>query len=551
MTARVFRGFFITAIGVLVVSVAMIFALCFKSYNARAVDEIERCAEYISAGYEAAGTSYFSYVSNSDMKILLVKSDGETLYSSYAYSFSRDAVLEKSEIKNALSGAPSAERYKDEETGRAMLHYALLLPEGNILSVAAPSPGAHSMLFEMMTPIISLITLVIVLTFIAAVKLSMSVVEPINELDLEHPENNESSVELKPIIDKLTSQKYRISHQMAELRSRENEFNNLTENMNVGMVVINSKTDIISCNKSARLIFGIGDSAVKNVLALKDTEGFRDAIKEALLGRRAYDYLRTDEKYYTISVTPVERDGLVDGAVIVVIDETEKEHRETLRREFTSNVSHELKTPLTSISGFAELISSGLTTTDDSVHFADNIYKEAQRLITLVGDIIRLNQLDGKEIPYDGIINLYEVADEVVERLTNVAERKNVKIKLEGDRADVLGTYLILEEIIYNLIDNAIKYNKDGGLVTVSVNEKNSIPEISVSDTGIGIPNDKQDRVFERFYRVDKSHSKKIGGTGLGLSIVKHAALYHKANINLESEEGVGTTITITFPPCK
>ncbi len=552
MTAKIFKGIFITALSVLVISSALVFVLCFRSYKGKAEGELKRNAEYIAAGYGVGGVTYMERLDLTSVRMILISPSGEVMYDSLGADGRVYAdILEREEIKSALRGSPRTNEYRDEESGKRSLGYAAVLDDGFILLLSMPAYSAAAMLGEMITPTVSLITLLLIITFAVAMRLSRSVIEPINELDLEHPEKSKSSAELKPIIDKLSSQKYRISHQMAELRARESEFNNLTENMNVGMIVINSRTEIVSSNKSARAIFTGLDDNTRSILSIKNTPEFKEAIRAALTGGRGYDYIRTDEKYYTIAITPIDKDGFVDGAVIVIIDDTEKEHREALRREFTSNVSHELKTPLTSISGFAELISSGLTTADDSVHFAENIYKEAQRLITLVGDIIRLNQLDGKEIPYDGIINLCEVADEVVSRLENVAGRRNVSITLQGEAASVEGTYLILEEIIYNLIDNAIKYNKDGGRVAVTVGNKDGAAFVTVKDTGIGIPNDKQDRVFERFYRVDKSHSKNIGGTGLGLSIVKHAALYHKAAIELESEEGVGTAITITFPRLK
>ncbi len=551
MTVKIFKGIFITALCVLIVCSGIIFAICFKQYNALSDENIQKNAKYISAGYETAGISYLNSLESGVLRVTVISPNGEPIFDSEPgtpeYYLS---VLSGDDVKYALEGTPETDRRKDED-GRMLVFYALALSDGNILSVSAPASSAGVLLSQMTTPIVSMITLLIIIALIAAIRLSISVLEPINAIDLEHPEKSRPNADLKLIIDKLSSQKQRISDQMDELRSREDEFKNLTENMNVGMIVINSRTEVISYNKSAEQMLGGKSTGKKSILSIKDTPEFRGAIKNAFSGMPGYDFIRTDEKYYNIAVTPVEKDGIVDGAVILMIDETEKEHRESLRREFTSNVSHELKTPLTSISGFAELIMSGLAGGEDTVHFADNIYKEAQRLITLVGDIIRLNQLDGKEIPYDGVIDLYSCAEEAVQRLQSVAAREGVKIMLEGSGTPVNGTYLILEEIIYNLIDNAIKYNREGGFVRVEVGEKNRIPTLRVSDNGIGIPQDKQDRVFERFYRVDKSHSKKIGGTGLGLSIVKHAALYHKANIALESTEGVGTAITITFPPVK
>ncbi len=378
--------------------------------------------------------------------------------------------------------------------------------------------------------------------------ISSSAVRPIKGIDPNRPEALLVYDELRPILGKLSAQNYRLARQMDELKLRENEFASITANMSEGILVINSNTNILSCNDGARQIFGIDGELPRSVLALDGSDGFRDAVSAALSGKNGYHEISRGEKHYSVITTSVLGDGSVDGAIIVIVDDTEKEHREKLRREFTSNISHELKTPLTSISGFAELIRCGMAEGEEAKHFADNIYREAQRLITLVGDIIRLTQLDGREMPYDGDIDLYEVAEEVQERLSNVAARAGIELRLEGEHAAVQGNRQTLEEIIYNLCDNGIKYNNEGGFVLVRVWRDGAETKVSVKDNGIGIPKDKQDRVFERFYRVDKSHSKKIGGTGLGLSIVKHAAAYHKAAISLSSEEGAGTEITVAFP---
>ena len=392
-----------------------------------------------------------------------------------------------------------------------------------------------------------IVPLSIVAIFVISKLIALSVVRPIEKIDPRRPEALLVYDELRPILGKLSNQNYRLARQMDELKVREGEFASITANMSDGMLVINSRTNILSCNEGARRIFGISGELPKSVLALDPSEGFRDAVGAALSGGNGYYGISRGEKHYSLIAASVSSDGAVEGAVIVIVDDSEKEHREALRREFTSNISHELKTPLTSISGFAELISCGMAEGDEAKHFATNIQKEAQRLITLVGDIIRLTQLDGREIPYDGEIDLYEIAAETLERLTGIAERSEISLTLEGSSAIVEGNRQILEEIVYNLTDNAIKYNKRGGAVTVKTESKNGEVTLTVTDTGIGIPQDKQDRVFERFYRVDKSHSKSIGGTGLGLSIVKHAAAYHKAKISLSSTEGVGTEIKIIF----
>lgn len=390
---------------------------------------------------------------------------------------------------------------------------------------------------------------VAVLGAMAAVISVKKIVRPIESIDPGALDTNGVYEELRPIVSRLYSQNYKVTKQKSELTLRENEFNSITRYMSEGMIVINSRAEILSANPSAREIFGVKKEP-KSILLLNNSSGFCEAISSALSGKNGYDSMRKGDKYYSVIATPVSHSGIIEGAVIVIFDITEKEEREALRREFTSNVSHELKTPLTSISGFAELISSGIAEGEDARRFAANIQKESSRLIALVGDVIRLSQLDGGEIPYDEEgVDLFAVAEDVAERLLTVAQRAGIDISVEGESSEVLGNATILEQMVYNLCDNAIKYNSQGGFVKVTVDSFGGEVRLSVADNGIGIPKDKQDRVFERFYRVDKSHSREIGGTGLGLSIVKHAAAYHKARLSLESAEGVGTTVTVEFPP--
>ena len=419
----------------------------------------------------------------------------------------------------------------------------------SILSrVSGVDYNAWDLLGETFFPTLGLAFLFTLLAYFVASRMSAVLVKPINDLDPEHPEDTDTYDELKPIIQKLSSQNYKIARQMEMLKIRENEFNSITHNMSEGLVVINSRAAVLSCNKSAMEIFDVNEVPT-SVLGINNSRSFRLAVAAAISGKNGYDSLRKGDKYYSIFATPVIHEGLVEGAVIVILDVTEKEQREGLRREFTSNVSHELKTPLAAISGFAEIIKSGISSEADTVRFAENIHKEAQRLISLVGDIIRLSRLDGGEIPYDDDpIDLLEVAREVKERLDPVAEGAKIKISVSGECAPVRGNYTIIEEMVYNLSDNAIKYNREGGFVRIDVAIVGGAPTVSVTDNGIGIPADKKDRVFERFYRVDKSRSRAIGGTGLGLSIVKHAAIYHKASIKIDSEENKGTTVTISFP---
>ena len=336
---------------------------------------------------------------------------------------------------------------------------------------------------------------------------------------------------------------------MDELRRRQTEFTAITEHMNEGLLIVDARTNLLFCNPSARRLLQIENVEKQSVLAVNRSEDFREAVQRALSGEHDLRTLTLDGRIYQLMANPAMEDGRLAGAVLVLLDVTERENREQLRREFTANVSHELRTPLTSISGFAELIRDGIAKPQDVQHFAGNIYTEAQRLIALVGDIIRLSQLDEGSVGSEKTdLRLDGMAASVVSRLQDAAAQHDVTFRTELKPCRVHGIAQIVDELIYNLCDNAIKYNRKGGSVTVSTAEENGQPVLRVADTGIGIPAAEQDRVFERFYRVDKSHSRAIGGTGLGLSIVKHAAAYHHARVALESTLGAGTTVTVTFP---
>lgn len=551
MTAKIFKSIFLTALLVFLLSFLIAFGFSYAHYNEEAESELKIEASYLAALANENGRDLLKTLSVEGSRMTLVDGEGRVIFDTRLGENELSNApnhLDREEIREALeSGEGYAVRQSDtfSETTK---YYAVRLNDGSVLRVASEHYGIASLALKFINPIFLLFLFVLLFAFLIAKKLSGDIVRPINELNLNSPEKSEVYEELKPITRRLASQNYRIARQIDELKMRENEFASITSNMREGMMVINSRTVILSSNDSAKELFGITDDKPRSVITLDSTVEFRGAVRSALAGKNGYYEFRRGEKHYSLIASPVARDGIVEGAVIVIIDDTEKEERDALRREFTSNVSHELKTPLTSISGFAELIEYGMAEGEDAKKFAANVRKEAARLITLVGDIIRLTQLDGGEIPYDGSVDLYAVAIEVAERLSAVAERSRVGISVSGEPSAVLGTRQILEEMVYNLVDNAIKYNKPSGSVNISVYSEGGAALLTVSDTGIGIPKDKQDRVFERFYRVDKSHSKEIGGTGLGLSIVKHAAAYHKAEISLESEEGEGTKITVRFP---
>lgn len=418
---------------------------------------------------------------------------------------------------------------------------------------ASGEAGILDFLGSVILPIIAVMAVLMIISTVIGSNIAKALVRPINDIDLEHPENSEIYEELSPLLSKLKSQNLLIKKQIKELARRQNEFTTITENMSEGLLVIDDKTRLLSYNASAVRLLGSSFSHKykDSVFALNRSETFRRVVTESLSGRHSEDVLNSDGRCYQIIANPVTESEKIRGAVILILDVTEREEGDALRREFTANVSHELKTPLTSISGFAEIISSGLVKSEDIPRFAKNIYDEAQRLIALVGDIIDLSRLDEHPHTLDSEdIDLYELCTDISRRLASASEKKGITVNVSGQRRSIHAPRAVADEMVFNLVDNAVKYNKQNGFIDLFVtSDVQNKPVLRVSDTGIGIPASDVERVFERFYRVDKSHSKEIGGTGLGLSIVKHAATFLGAEVELQSEVGVGTTVTVTFTP--
>ena len=406
------------------------------------------------------------------------------------------------------------------------------------------------LLVSMVQPLLIILVLSLILAAVLANRLSKGIIRPILDLDLEHPEECDTYDELSPLLTRIRRQNDTIRGQMDQLRQRQQEFSALTENMTEGFVLLDQKGHVLSYNSGAlRLLGAIPPGGEANVLTLDRTDAFRRVVEQVLDGVRGQTRLDRQGRCVHLLADPVFREGAVSGAVLVLLDVTEREQGERMRREFTANVSHELKTPLTAISGMAEIIKDGLVDPKDVAGFAGDIYKESQRLISLVEDIIHLSRLDEGGVGLETApVDLLELCRRVMERLEPAAKRAGVSVSVEGMPATIHGIPAVLEEMVYNLCDNAIKYNRPGGSVALNLSLGEKEIELSVADTGIGIPAEDQERVFERFYRVDKSHSKEIGGTGLGLSIVKHGAALHNAAIRLESAPGHGTTVRLIFP---
>ena len=554
MNKKIFRSSLLTVCLVLVATIVLIMGLLFHFFEKQIQTELANEAGFLAQALENEGAGYFDGFDNKNNRIAgnnritWIDKNGTVLFDSRADASELDNHADRDEIKTAMKeGKGMSTRYSKTLTEKTV-NYAIRLSDGSILRVSTEQYTVVTILMGMLQPILFIMFVALILTLVLSARVSKAIIEPINKLDLEIPENNDTYEELTPLLRKIADQKETIGEQLADARKKQKEFNLITENMSEGFLVIDADANLLTYNSAALNLLEITPPADRSVLLFCRAKEFRGVISDVLSGIKAENTMVREERSYSLIANPVYEKESVIGAVVVILDITEREKRDMLRREFTANVSHELKTPLTSISGFAELMKAGDVLENDVTDFSKSIYDEAQRLITLVNDIIKISELDGQSIPYEKeTVDLYELSKEVIGRLEKEADKKNITFHLIGGRAEIIGVHKILEEMLYNLCDNAIKYNKENGTVDVLVNQTGDGVNVIVRDTGIGIPISHQDRVFERFYRVDKSHSKKVGGTGLGLAIVKHGALYHHAKLSLESTVDVGTVVTIAF----
>lgn len=548
MNKRIFRSTVAVAILVLAASIVIIMGILFEHFEGQIIEELRSEAKFISHAVESEGMSYLDNLDTGDKRITLISADGEVLFDTYTDSSKLDNHADRGEVMQAmLNGYGTSTRYS-QTMMQKIVYYAVKMNDGNVLRISTTQYTVVAILLGLLQPLIVVLLLALILSFILSSRVSKSIIKPINELNLDDPASNLTYDELTPLLSRIAGQRKTIENQLNEAKKKQEEFRLITENMSEGFLVIDSSTNLLTYNSAALKLLGIDEVKSGSVLILNRTRSFRTVVDKVLGGERTESSMTLADRSYNLIANPVMEGDVLIGAVIIILDVTEGVKREQLRREFTSNVSHELKTPLTSISGFAEIMKDGQTPQDTVRDFSKSIYDEAQRLISLVNDIIKISELDEKTIEFDmEDVDLYELSKEIIGRLKPEADKRGIKFSLIGASASVYGARKILDEMIYNLCDNAVKYNKDNGIVDVIVNSSDKKTSIIVRDSGIGIPMSEQGRVFERFYRVDKSHSKAIGGTGLGLSIVKHGALYHNAEISLESTEGQGTSITITF----
>lgn len=548
MTGKILRISYLVAISALLASALLFFGVMYRDYEDGAFARLRAEAAAIAQGLGAVGSDYFDSFAPDD-RVTWIAANGTVLYDSAAPAQLLESHAGREEIDQALqTGEAQTSRYSKTLLQRTF-YYAKLLEDGTVLRVSCTQNSLPAMILMLLTPFLWVATLVLILCGVLSYRLARQITKPLNAINPDNPAPLPSYPELTPLFDKLREQNRTIGKQMNELQLRQREFTAITENMREGFLLVDCKMHVLSSNHSALEV--LGGRELKPGCLLYDAECSQeifDAVDTALSGSHAELLLTIDETSWQVLANPVVASGQVAGAVVLFMDITEREQRERLRREFSANVSHELKTPLTSISGFAELMKEGLVPPEKIPEFSGDIYKESLRLIGLVNDIIQLSRLDENSTQFQRApVDLYDLCAQSIERLSPVAARQSVTLALTGEHAEIEGVEQLLKEMIYNLLDNAIKYNVPGGSVTASVRQSAGRTILSVADTGIGIPYAHQPRVFERFYRVDKSHSKEVGGTGLGLSIVRHAAQYHGARLELKSQPGKGTTITVTF----
>ena len=550
MTKRIFRSICLVALAVFLASVTLIMGILYEYFSQTQQEQLRIEAGLAARGVEENGFEYFNGLDTQNYRITWIAADGAVLFDSTGYAETMENHLEREEVKEAIqNGFGHSARYSSTLMEK-LLYSAQKLPDGSVIRLAVTQNSVLTIALGMLQPILLVALVAVILALVLASKVSKAIVKPLNELNLDEPLNNEGYDELSPLLRRIDSQQRQLRWQELELKQRQDEFQAVTSNMNEGLVLLNSGGTILSINNAALRILGAEKDCVgQDILTVNRSLEMQRLLDHAKNGQRAEEKICFSGREYQLDASPVLSAGRTGGVALLFFDITERENAEQMRREFTANVSHELKTPLHSISGCAELMKNGMVKPEDYARFAGQIYSEAQRLISLVEDIIRLSRLDeGAEEMQREKLDLYALAEAAARSLENEAKAAKVSVQVSGEPAFIWGVPQLVSGMIYNLCDNAIKYNREGGSVKLTVGLEGEYSVLRVADTGIGIPPEHQSRIFERFYRVDKSHSKEVGGTGLGLSIVKHAAMIHNAKIELQSTEGKGTSITLRFP---
>lgn len=550
MKNKIFRALVALAAMAVLVASGLITFLVSQDYFNETKKELAQEARYISMGLESGGNDFLNKIAaenGSNVRITLIDKDGIVLFDNQAEAKTLENHAMRQEIMEAVAvGAGEAERFSDT-LDKTTYYYAVRLEDGKILRLARTIDSIYKSVLQMLPIMGGIVIVVAFLASIVARRVTFNLIKPLDQVNLDEPLDNETYDELAPFLTRIAKQKRQLSKNLKKLRGKQEELTIITNNMNEGLVLLNGQQNVLFINESAAKIFGFSTKEVigRNILTVDRAQEVQDLLQKVSQAGKGEGLYEKDGHFYQLSGSSVNG----SGSVILIYDVTEKMTAEKLRREFSANVSHELKTPLQSILGYAEIMKNGLVKDEDKQRFLERIHAEAGNMIELIQNIMELSRLDeNKTLDEFEDVDLLKLAQSVTLRLKHKAQTKGVTLNVSGSSACVCGVQSILSEVLYNLVDNSIKYNKDNGKVDVKVQDSSDEVTVSVSDTGIGIGAADRERVFERFYRADKSHSKEIGGTGLGLSIVKHGVLFHKGRVELESEPGVGTTITFVLP---
>lgn len=553
MTKKIFSGTIMVALIIMICCVGLIMGVMYDYLGTQIYLDLENQSQLVQEGMKLSGQEYLDIMKNNPdltVRVTLIDANGDVLYDTHADETMMENHVDREEIQEAILDGEGRAVRESETMASETRYYALRLDNGQILRVSTDHYSQLGLILDNMGMIVVIVAVLFALAMAISHMVTRHIVKPINDIDLNHPAVGDSYDELEPLLHRINQQNNKIHRQMEKLRRRQEEFNIITESMSEGLLILDQSKEILTHNQSALQILGAEKKSWTgvNALQLNRSEPFRTSVEQALKGIHCRHNLTLGGETYEILASPVMNKDKINGAVLIIMNVTEREVGERVRREFTSNVSHELKTPLTSIYGVSDMLASGIVRQEDVSQFALTIKEESSRLISLIDDIMQLSRLDENQVTQQKEdIDLYLLAGDVLARLQRKADAADITLQLDGSSTMVHGIDYILDEIIYNLCENAIKYNRQGGKVTVFAGYERGTSVLRVTDTGIGIPKEDLERVFERFYRVDKSHNRQIPGTGLGLSIVKHGVAYHGGTISLESSEGVGTTVTVKF----